>query len=268
MKNKLKRFFENEKIEYFSHLPYSACKAVRPDIMAREDFFPRSVIIFLVPYYGGECTNVSRYAASRDYHIYLKDVTNRLSGLISESHPDVRSKGYGDHSPIDERDAAAKASLGIIGDSGLLINEKYGSYVFIAELITDAEPSLFGEYAISQAQQCEHCGACRDSCPTARLSNPENICLSAITQKRGVLTDSESQLIRSSESVWGCDVCQAVCPHNSMPKLTPISFFLENRITELTEDVLSKMSDEEFSERAFAWRGRKTVLRNLEILKK
>lgn len=268
MKNKLGCFFENEKIEYFSALSYSDCKVTRPDIMAREDFVPKSVIIFLVPYYSGECVNISRYAASRDYHIYLREITDKLSLFLGGEIPGIKSKGYGDHSPIDERAAAASCGLGIIGDNGLLINEKYGSYVFIGELITDVDASLFGNFSLSEPRQCEHCGSCLRACPTKRLSARENACLSAITQKRGELTDSEKELVRKSGTVWGCDVCQESCPHNKTKNQTPIKFFHEQRITNLTRDVLAQMSDEEFSSRAFSWRGRKTVLRNLDILEK
>ena len=265
MKNELKSFFESKKIEYFSILPYSAAREIRPDIMAREDFTPRSVIIFLVPYYSGECSNISRYAASRDYHIYLKEIGNRLSSFLKERIPEISCRGYGDHSPIDERDAAAKCALGVIGDNGLLINEKYGSYVFIADLVTDAPASLFGEYLQSEPEGCEHCAACISACPTGRLADRTAPCLSAVTQKRGVLSDDEVALIKRTGVVWGCDACQEVCPHNASPIRTPIEFFHEARIDGLTKEMLLDMSDDEFSERAFAWRGKKTLLRNLDI---
>lgn len=265
MINRLKEFFDAEKIEYFSVLSYSDCKVTRSDIMAREDFAPKSVIIFLVPYYSGECVNISRYAASRDYHLYLREITAKLSLFLEGEISQIKSKGYGDHSPIDERDAAAKCALGIIGDNGLLINEKYGSYVFIGELITNAEAELFGKFSHCDVKYCEHCGACQRACPTEKLSNSKKECLSAITQKRGGLTESEKRLMRKSGTVWGCDVCQESCPHNNSPILTPIKFFSEDKITELTHELLAKMSEEEFSSRAFAWRGRKVIERNLEV---
>ncbi|MBQ9084664.1 MAG: hypothetical protein IJY24_03315 [Clostridia bacterium] len=67
-------------------------------------------------------------------------------------------------------------------------------------------------------------------------------------------------------TVWGCDECQRVCPYNKSPVLTPISFFREDRIECLRSDILSSLDKDAFSERAFAWRGRKTVERNLELL--
>jgi epoxyqueuosine reductase QueG len=268
MKKRLKQFFDSEKIEYFSVIPYSMTAVTRPDIMARESFVPKSVIIFLVPYYSGDCTNISRYAAARDYHIFIRDITDKMSLFLKDELSDIKCKGYGDHSPIDERDAAAKCSLGVIGDSGLLINEKYGSYVFIAELITDAEPSLFGDFALGEVKYCEHCTACRAACPTGRLSEPKNPCLSAITQKKGELSEYEKELLQKNCTAWGCDICQMACPHNENPHTTPIKFFCEERITNLTDEVLTRMSDEEFFSRAFSWRGKKVLERNLEVLKK
>ena len=72
--------------------------------------------------------------------------------------------------------------------------------------------------------------------------------------------------MRKYDTAWGCDVCQEVCPHNLLPRLTPIELFKEGRIDCLTEELVEGMTKEEFASRAFAWRGKKTVLRNLKIL--
>ncbi len=262
----LKSFFEKEKIEYFSVLDYRLCRAVREDIMKRESFMPKSVIVFLLPYYSEETVNISRYAASRDYHAYIREVTDRLAAFIKEGFKDSHSKGYGDHSPIDERHAALISGLGILGENRLLINEKYGSYVFIAELITDIEPELLGAKAPFDLKYCDRCGACLDACPTKR--GESGICLSALTQKKGELTEAEAQYIKIGGMAWGCDACQTVCPYNKDPIPSPIPYFHRDIITELTEETLASMPDPEFSSRAFAWRGKKLLERNLKILKK
>lgn len=259
-------FFEAEKIEYFSVLSYSDCKTTRDDIISREDLTPRSVIIFLIPYYSGETVNISRYAASKDYHLFVRGVTDRLTAFLKKHYPDSKSKGYGDHSPIDERHAALIGGLGVLGKNQLLINEKYGSYVFIAEVITDLEPSILSADAPSEIRDCENCGKCLKGCPTGKLCTNTAPCLSEITQRKGELSDREAELIRKSNTAWGCDECQSVCPYNKNPQKTPIRFFYEDRIEELTEDMLSSMDKKAFMERAFAWRGRKTVERNLKIL--
>ena len=267
MKKELADFFESENIEYFSVLGFSHTRIINSALMEREDFTPRSVLLFLLPYYAGETENLSRYAAARDYHLAIRGVTDRLIARLSEIFPGSSSKGYGDHSPIDERDAALSAGLGILGDSGLLINEKYGTYVFIADVLTDISPDELGESgAASSHGRCISCYACKTACPTGILRGDGCDCLSAITQRKGELTDTEINMMRKFNTVWGCDLCQSVCPYNKEPKITPITFFREERIPRLTSERLSEMSKAEFQERAFAWRGRKTVERNLDIL--
>ena len=262
----LRKLFDEEKIEYFSVLDYASCREISRDIMAREPFIPRSVILFLIPYYVSVPQNLSIYAASLDYHIYIREVTGRLISALKEKFPHANFKGYGDHSPIDERDAALKGGLGILGDSGLLINEKYGTFIFIGDIITDVDASMLGGAVDLEVKTCIHCGACKKACPTGILCACSDSCLSAITQKKGELSEEEVDLMRKFNTVWGCDLCQSSCPHNKEPKITPLAFFREDRITRLTRERLDGMSKAEFNERAFAWRGRKTVERNLDLL--
>ena len=263
----LEKLFEKEKIEYFSCLSYSDVEVIRQDIIAREKFVPRSVIVYLVPYYAGETVNISKYASARDYHLYIRDLNFRLISELKNVYPENYFKGYGDSSPIDERWVVASAGLGMLGDNGLLISEKYGSYVFIGEIITDLEPEIIGAVRPKEAKRCEGCGLCKIKCPTGYLESGSCECLSSITQKKGDLDEKEVEIMRKCVTEWGCDVCQDVCPHNQNPTITPISFFKENRIEELTEDVLYSMDKKEFSERAFSWRGIKTVGRNLDYMK-
>jgi len=264
----IKSFFENEKIEYFAVLPYCVCRETSPEIMAREEFAPKSVIIFLTPYYTGKGENISRYAVSLDYHIYVRDVASRLAEVLKQHFPEATFRAFGDHSPIDERHAAISAGLGILGDNGLVINEKYGTYVFVAELICDVPAEALGEISTpAPLSFCEHCGACKKACPTKILSGEGDACLSFITQKKGELAELEKELMIRHNTVWGCDECQSACPHNESPEITPIPFFHEERIEKLTGEILSSLSKQEFKRRAFSWRGRKTVERNLKILK-
>ncbi len=268
MRERIGQLLSEMNIEYFTVLPYSALRESAPRIIERANITPKTVILYLLPYYGGETVNLSRYAASRDYHLIIKEVNSRLSALICEHFPEASCRGYGDHSPIDERSAALVGGLGILGDNGLLINKKYGSYVFIGELICDLEPELLSADTPREVGFCIHCGACKRACPTKILSGEGDSCLSMITQKKGELSEEEAELMRRYNTLWGCDECQRVCPYNKEVTATPIKFFLEDRVLELNSDRLSRMSDEEFSERAFAWRGRKTLERNLKILGK
>lgn len=263
MNTEISKFFEEQKIEYYSVLDYADCIETNSRIMKRESFLPKSVIVFLVPYFVSIPKNLSVYAASEDYHIIIGELTEGLIARLSKVYPKNFFRGYGDHSPIDERAAAVSAGLGIVGDSGLLINEKYGTYAFIADVVTDVPPELLGAQRPTPVRNCIGCGRCKKACPTGVLRGDGDSCLSAITQKKGELSESEKELMRRCNTVWGCDVCQSVCPYNANPQKTPISFFYRDRIEELTSDVLASLDEESFSRRAFAWRGRKTVERNV-----
>lgn len=266
MKGKIKSIFEKHGIEYFAVLDYTLLGEINPHLRERLPFSPKSAIVFLVPYYSGECENFSRYAASIDYHIVIKQLTDSIIGELSEAYPGASFRAFGDHSPINERQAATLASLVFIGDNGLIINEKYGSYVFVADILSDILPSLIPYDTNTLRSECLHCGRCRRACPTGVLRAESSLCLSAITQKKGDLTEEEISLMKKEGTVWGCDLCQSVCPYNKSPKITPIEAFKNERIDRLSTELVEGMSDEEFSRRAFAWRGRKTVLRNLKLL--
>ena len=262
----LRSFFEERKIEYYAVLDYADCNVIAERIMNRESFTPRSVIVYLLPYYAGETVNISRYAAARDYHWVIAKINAELGDLLSEKYPGAHYRGYGDHSPIDERHAAAISGLGIRADSTLLINEKYGTYVFIADMITDIDPSELGAVTPGEIRECLHCGKCLAACPTGILRGECPSCLSAVTQRRGRLEDGEIEMMRRAGTVWGCDVCQTVCPYNENPTHTPLDEFKRDRIEHLTRESLDAMSDEEFASRAFSWRGRAVITRNLDAL--
>ncbi len=259
----LNKFFANEKIEYYGVVGYADAPVVNARLAERVGN-ASSVIVFLLPYYTGKGKNISSYAVSKDYHIAIKRITDRLIAYLSEKFPGGSFFGFGDHSPINERIAAAKAGLGIIGENRLLINEKYGTYVFIAEVITDVAPELLGGSLCHPVLSCEGCGACKSACPTGALFGSAD-CLSEVTQKKGELSCEEASLLVKNNTVWGCDACQLACPHNTDAEKTPVPFFYDDRVDELSLNVLDSMSNEALAERAYAWRGRKTVERNLRI---
>lgn len=265
MKKEIEEFFSERKIEYFAALDYKDAYEISPEIMKRESFTPRSIIVFLIPYYAGTPTNLSAYAASLDYHLCIKEISEELISLMRTLYPENSFRAYGDHSPIYEVGAALTAGLGIRGDNGLFINEKYGTYVFVADLVSDIFPSELGAVKTG-VRECLHCGKCKASCPTGILRGEGKDCLSAITQRKGELSDSEVALMRKCNTVWGCDLCQSVCPYNENPEKTPIEFFYRDRIDTLTTELLNSLSKEEFKKRAFGWRGRAVVERNLKHL--
>ena len=263
---RIEEYFASENIEFFGALSYADCREISPDIRKRAGFTPKSVLIYILPYYFGECVNMSRYAASLDYHIAIGEISGGLIDVLRSEYPEASFKSYGDHSPIDECHAALIAGLGVRGDNGLIINERYGSYVFVGDIVTDLDPELLGALAPREPRGCLHCGACRRACPTGILSGEGNDCLSAITQRKGELTEGEVSLMRKVNTVWGCDECQSSCPYNKSPRLTPVEFFRRERIECLRSDILAGLDKAAFLRRAFAWRGRKTVERNLKHL--
>ena len=262
----LDRAFSELNIEYYSVLDYSNCIESAEHIRRRAGFTPRSAVIYLLPYYTGECVNLSRYAASLDYHIAIREVGEKVISVLSQRFPEASFSSFGDHSPIDERHAALISGLGIAGDNGLLINEKYGSYVFVGDILTDLPPELLCAEPPEAIVRCEGCGACKLACPTGILRGEGEDCLSAITQRKGQLTESEMQLMRQYNTAWGCDECQSSCPHNLSPRKTPIEFFYKDRIDALTPDLLAAMDKEALRRRAFGWRGRAALERNLAVL--
>lgn len=258
MVNKIKKIFIKENIEYASILNINDCCIINERLFERKTPFAKSVIIFLVPYFAGEKNdrNISLYAVSRNYHDYLEFIFEKVISELKEEFPEHIFTGMGDHSPIAETRAAACAGLGIIGDNYRLINEKYGSYVFIGGIFTD----LTCKISPKEIQTCNHCGACRKSCPS-----PEN-CLSAITQRKGELTEDEIAMMIKYNTAWGCDICQMVCPMNKKIEQTPIDFFKNELIYHLTPEILGAMSDDELAHRAFGWKKRKTIERNIKLL--
>ncbi len=253
----LSDFFASEKIEFYSCLDISECPMLLPRKLPD---FTRSVCFFLIPYYVKDDTerNISLYAVPRDYHLYAKRLEEGLLGVLSGTG--LSARVFADSSPFDERRCAALCGLGDIGKNGLLVNPVYGSYVFIGSICLSRSISITQSTEKFKCDLCGNCEKCRVACPF--LSGRCSECLSNITQKKKIGKDEEG-LIASARLKWGCDICQEACPYNKGIPETPIEFFKECRLPYITEELLSEMSDEEFSERAYAWRTRAVIGRNL-----
>ena len=220
----------------------------------------KSCIVWLIPYYTGAHPerNVSLYALSKDYHLYAKELFARLYEKAKAEFPSEEFYGFCDNSPINDVAAAVTAGLGALGKNRLLINEKYGSYVFIGCLLTSLEPY---EPKEEQVKHCIGCGKCLKSCDF--LCGKRDYCLSELNQRK-VLDEKELSVVKSQKIRWGCDICQEVCPMNKDVPITPIEFFRKDIIENVSATLIEEMPDDEFKERAYAWRGKKTILRNIE----
>lgn len=265
----LSDYFLERGIRLFAPVPLSACRVTRKYLLDRAEIAPETgtAVMLAIPYYSHAAEapdrNLSAYAVPQDYHLFFQALFADLLPRLRERFPKARFAGFADHSPIDERDAAAHAGLGLIGKNGMLITQPYSSFVFLGELIT----SLTLPCTVHELRTCEDCGACRRACPMSKIGN----CLSALTQKKGELTQAEQEQLLQYGSVWGCDICGAVCPHTKRALregtiYSEIPFFSQQTVTHLTVEALDALSDEEFAARAFAWRGRDTIRRNLLLV--
>lgn len=214
----------------------------------------KTVIICAFPYKVKDTPPqfLSRYAALPDYHTVCGEMLQKASKALKQKYPQNIFEYFCDNSPIPEVFAAAMAGLGIKGDNGLLITKKYGSYVFLGEIVTDLQIDTTDSYA-----ECEHCGACKSACPVAL---DKQKCLSNLSQQKK-LTDSELDVLKQNGILWGCDICANACPHNKTAKNTDIAEFINGY-----RDTYSP--DEDPTDRPYIWRGTEPIRRNYDNINK
>ena len=224
----------------------------------------KTVIVACFPYLLEENNyqgiNVSKYAAVTDYHTVALSRLNSAVKKLEELFPGHEFAAFADNSPIPEVEAACIAGLGAIGLNTLLITEEYGSYVFIGEIVTSLETGC----DVVEKKSCIGCQKCIEACPSGALGKggfEKTLCLSEITQKKGVLSEKEETLMKECGCVWGCDICQDVCPMNKHAAKTQIEEFLLSPIPCVSSGC-------ELEGRAYEWRGRKVIERNISILSK
>ena len=280
MKTEILNILFREGLTEAAALPLSACRLISPrklERFSRGASEVQSVLIFLVPYFAGDRPerNISLYAVARDYHLYFSQLFQRLEKALSEIFPGCSFMGGGDSSAIDERHAAASAGLGIFGDNGLLIHPVYASLVFIGGIYSDLPADRYyypgKAVQLQEPKSCEHCGQCRRACPIH--DNPFGIsdCLSSVTQTKKWENPLFPAYLKRYGSAWGCDLCQTSCPHTqqaikSGAALSPIPFFREKLIWHLTAQEILDMPENIFSERAYAWKKKACIHRNLTVL--
>lgn len=183
----------------------------------------RSVIVVLVPYdadrahapTGSLANGIARYAQGDDYHDVVDGMLRGLERLLSALAPEAKSWRYVDTGPFSDRSLAAQAGLGWIGRNAMLIDPEIGSYFFIGTLVTSLEHDL---EVTEVADRCGDCTRCIDACPTTAIDRQRFVdshrCISYLTiEHKGAI---EAPLAdRLAGNVFGCDVCQEVCPWNA-----------------------------------------------------
>jgi len=214
----------------------------------------KSVISLLLNYYPEkeqieDTYKVSKYAYGTDYHFVIKDKLKHLLNFIQNEIGEVNGRAFVDSAPVLDKAWAAKSGLGWIGKHSNLLTQQVGSFYFIAELIVDLEL----EYDNPTTDHCGTCTACIDACPTQAIAEPYVVdgskCISYFTIE---LKNEIPNSVKGKFDDWmfGCDICQDVCPWNKFskphqePLFNPHPDLLsmsKNDWTELTEEVFKKV---------------------------
>jgi len=171
---------------------------------------------------------ISKYAYGKDYHRILKKKLRKLFFFIKENIGNVEGRVFVDSAPVHERAWAKLSGLGWIGKNSLLINKNMGSYFFIAEIISDLDL----EYDSPVSDMCGKCTRCIDACPTDAITKAQVIdaqkCISYLTIENKKEIPKELQK-NMNGYIFGCDICQEVCPWNKFSTPHNEESFLPNK---------------------------------------
>lgn len=215
----------------------------------------KSVISLLYNYYttekqsDNEAPILSKYAFGKDYHLVIREKLNKLLEYIQANFGEVKGRGFVDSAPVLERAWAQKAGLGWIGKNGNLLNKDLGSFFFISELIIDLELDYENEPA---KDYCGKCTRCIDACPTQAIVAPKIVdgskCISYLTieLKDEIPPEFEGKM---QNRVFGCDICQDVCPFNKKAKQnTEPDFEPSNKLLQLSKKEWFNIDESLFTE--------------------
>lgn len=235
----------------------------------------KSVITLLKNYYPAEiCQNkISKYAYGDDYHEVIKSSLKKIIFELQEKIGQFQGRGFVDSAPVLERAWAQKSGLGWIGKNGNLLTKQTGSFFFIATLIVDIELNYDDPFA---KDFCGSCKRCIESCPTEAILPDKTIngskCISYFTIELKDEIIPEEQKGKFQNWMFGCDICQDVCPWNRFSKpheeeafvpLPEILNFTSKEWEELTEEAFKKI----FKHSAISRAKYKGIKRNLAFLK-
>ena len=236
----------------------------------------KSIISLTYNYYPEDLQNkeapkVSKYAYGMDYHYVIKEKLNFFLTFIKDKIGDVHGRAFVDSAPILEKAWAAKSGIGWVGKNSNLITKQVGSFYFLAELIVDLDL----DYDTIESDHCGQCTACIDSCPTQAITQPYVVdgskCISYFTieLKENIPKEFKGKF---DDWVFGCDICQDVCPWNkfSKPHKEPL-FQSSSELMKMSRDEWNEITEETFNKifknSAVKRTGYKGLTRNLNFIK-
>jgi len=232
-------------------------KDLRKDL---KEVYPefQSALVFLFSYQKAKkwmnengVNHIAGYALGfegMDYHYFLKEKLQRMSALLKEQDPSLDFFYTLDTQPVLERDLAARAGLGWFGKNSMLINRKEGSYFIIGSILLNKKLEL--EKKEIEIDHCGHCNLCAEKCPTlaidpiSRTLNA-NDCLSTFTIETFKEVSAPEGYDNSRGEIFGCDICQDVCPWNKKPLLRVEAFMRFHENLEYLRELFLKKSIQE-----------------------
>ncbi|MCK4526984.1 tRNA epoxyqueuosine(34) reductase QueG [candidate division WOR-3 bacterium] len=242
----------------------------------QENFqWAKSVVVVGLNYYQGLFPDpregevcISRYAMGRDYHYVLSEMLKNLSEFSLSQTKAKRAKYYTDTGPLLEKELAERAGLGWTGKNTLLITERFGSWVFLGELLLDIElepdPPLI--------DRCGDCHLCLTTCPNEALISPYRLdstrCTAYLTvENHGELPDWFP--LADNPYIFGCDICQDVCPFNEDIEVTKIDDFigmdwLINPDIKWLRGIKDEQFEQIFKQTPIGWAGKDVFMRNIK----
>ncbi len=235
-----------------------------------------SVITLLLNYFPVKqqtgTAKISKYAYGKDYHQVIKKKLNNLLYILQEEIGEINGRGFVDSAPVLERSWAQRSGLGWIGKNGNLITKQQGSFFFIATLITDVK--LEYDDAFSK-DYCGTCTKCIDACPTNAILDNKVIngskCISYFTIELKEMLIPDEMKNKFQNWVFGCDICQDVCPWNRFSELTHETAFtpipeILNLTTKEWENITQESFERIFKDSPLKRSKFKGIQRNLNFI--
>ncbi|SNS76274.1 epoxyqueuosine reductase [Anaerovirgula multivorans] len=240
----------------------------------------KSILVIALPYYIDEENlqqketplfhgELARTAWGKDYHDVVKEKLEKIATFIKGKKEKFDYKSFVDTGPLVDRHVAYRAGLGWYGYNSILMNDEYGSWFFIGYMLNNLE--IPSDKPLNN-RSCQGCNLCIKHCPKGAIEAPYKFnakkCLSNILQQKEDIKESDRKSL--GKSLYGCDICQQVCPHNKeIKKETEEDFYPKEALHKPDLLQLLSMSNKEFKktygETSAGWRGKKILQRNAII---